>query len=98
MMQVINSSPVFAKEVRVCVGGHEGAAAAGHSTNRQQRTPRQALRTALCSKVLPTAPCRTATQVQVSLKDVKEVRTAPRALGLWGDCVIFLKVRRGCSA
>jgi hypothetical protein len=23
--------------------------------------------------------------------DIKEVRTAPRAFGLWGDCVIFLK-------
>ncbi|KAG7671969.1 hypothetical protein NADE_000374 [Nannochloris sp. 'desiccata'] len=23
--------------------------------------------------------------------DIKEVRTAPRAFGLWGDCVVFLK-------
>jgi hypothetical protein len=32
-----------------------------------------------------------ASQVQVSYKNIKEVRTAPRAFGLWGDCVIFLK-------
>jgi hypothetical protein len=35
----------------------------------------------------------TRTQVEVAYKNIKEVRTAPRAFGLWGDCVIFLKVR-----
>jgi hypothetical protein len=33
-------------------------------------------------------------QVEVAYKNIKEVRTAPRAFGLWGDCVIFLKVQR----
>lgn len=30
-------------------------------------------------------------QVEVPYRNIKEIRTAPRALGLWGDCVIFLK-------
>ncbi len=30
-------------------------------------------------------------QVEVAYKNISEVRTAPRAFGLWGDCVIFLK-------
>jgi hypothetical protein len=38
------------------------------------------------------APLR-CVQVEVSYKNIKEVRTAPRAFGLWGDAVIFLKVR-----
>lgn len=33
-----------------------------------------------------------AEQVEVSYKNIKEIRTAPRAFGLWGDAVIFLKV------
>ena len=28
---------------------------------------------------------------QIEYADIKEIRTAPRAFGLWGDCVIFLK-------
>ncbi len=27
----------------------------------------------------------------IEYEDIKEIRTAPRAFGLWGDCVIFLK-------
>jgi hypothetical protein len=27
----------------------------------------------------------------VAYSQIAEVRTAPRAFGLWGDCVIFLK-------
>lgn len=38
------------------------------------------------------AVCWLLGQVEVSYKNIKEVRTAPRAFGLWGDCVIFLKV------
>lgn len=30
-------------------------------------------------------------QVEVAYKNITEIRTAPRAFGLWGDCVIFLK-------
>eukprot|EP00877_Chromochloris_zofingiensis_P014006 jgi/Chrzof1/885/Cz01g32200.t1 len=30
-------------------------------------------------------------QVQVAYKNIKEIRSAPRALGLWGDMVVFLK-------
>lgn len=30
-------------------------------------------------------------EVQVPYSKIKEVRTAPRAFGLWGDMVIFLK-------
>ncbi|KAL4859558.1 hypothetical protein ACK3TF_000652 [Chlorella vulgaris] len=30
-------------------------------------------------------------EVQVKYSQIKEVRSAPRALGLWGDIVIFLK-------
>uniref|UniRef100_A0A383WHG8 YdbS-like PH domain-containing protein n=1 Tax=Tetradesmus obliquus TaxID=3088 RepID=A0A383WHG8_TETOB len=29
--------------------------------------------------------------VEVAYSQIAEVRTAPRAFGLWGDCVIFLK-------
>eukprot|EP00775_Hariotina_reticulata_P012678 gene12678-12807_t len=32
-----------------------------------------------------------ANQVEVAYRNIKEIRTAPRAFGLWGDCVIFLK-------
>jgi hypothetical protein len=35
----------------------------------------------------------TCMQVEISYKNIREVRVAPRAFGLWGDCVIFLKVR-----
>lgn len=30
-------------------------------------------------------------QVEIAYSKVKEIRAAPRALGLWGDMVIFLK-------
>jgi hypothetical protein len=30
-------------------------------------------------------------QVEVAYSQIAEIRTAPRAFGLWGDCVIFLK-------
>eukprot|EP00884_Botryococcus_braunii_P019739 jgi/Botrbrau1/6449/Bobra.0034s0024.1 len=30
-------------------------------------------------------------EIQVAYSQVKEVRTAPRAFGLWGDMVVFLK-------
>jgi hypothetical protein len=30
-------------------------------------------------------------QVEVAYSQISEIRTAPRAFGLWGDCVIFLK-------
>jgi hypothetical protein len=29
--------------------------------------------------------------VDVAYREVREVRTAPRAFGLWGDMVLFLK-------
>jgi hypothetical protein len=29
--------------------------------------------------------------VEVAYSNIKEVRTAPRAFGLWGDAVLFLK-------
>lgn len=29
--------------------------------------------------------------MQVEYKKIKEIRSAPRAFGLWGDIVIFLK-------
>jgi hypothetical protein len=35
--------------------------------------------------------CLLCFQVEVPYKDIKEIRTAPRAFGLWGDMVIFLK-------
>lgn len=41
-------------------------------------------------QVINTSPLF-ARQVEVSYKNIREVRTAPRAFGLWGDCVIFLK-------
>ena len=30
-------------------------------------------------------------EVQLSYSDIKEIRTAPRGLGAWGDMVIFTK-------
>jgi hypothetical protein len=30
-------------------------------------------------------------QVEVAYSQIAEIRTAPRAFDLWGDCVIFLK-------
>lgn len=30
-------------------------------------------------------------EVQIDYSKIKEIRTAPRAFGLWGDMVVFLK-------
>jgi hypothetical protein len=39
----------------------------------------------------PIPPPPTPPQVDVAYTEIKEIRTAPRAFGLWGDMVIFLK-------
>lgn len=91
-VQVINTSPLFARQVRRSKPQADVLAVVCNHGRNARRLP------CLVSHTLPDpvlhALCdgSLVKQVEVSYKNIKEVRTAPRAFGLWGDCVIFLKV------
>ena len=66
-------------------------------TRRHARKQHQTLRTpparskATSQRPPPPPPPPPTTRRQVAFSKIKEIRAVPRALGAWGDMVIFLK-------
>lgn len=79
-LTIINKSPLFAKTVRSSRVGVVALWPAGwlHKTLTNATTLRPAVRVARA-------------QIEVAYSNIAEIRTAPRAFGLWGDAVVFLK-------